>query len=392
MIHEEIFENKPICQICLGKGYHVDIDSLGKLFTQCCPDNKDHKAEAYCNLINWEKIDPESRDDQYKIKGKNLPPLFLDILRDYIKNWPKIKKLKTHYEMVKNPENYNFVRPVKDHQFTAMHLLTRNQVFQILSKKDRAAKTKVDEFGETLDIPEVRTFLGWGGKIHFNISGPILCTYDEEVYDACIKLWHENDTKGIILETNLSEIWRTMGNTSRLNSTKIESLKRSLTRLYTVGITAKSLENKNFWGGGILDNVEYRREFNRCKDHQVIIYFNKYMIYQYLGGSYSNINHIKYRVLTPYAKKIYLFLMSHEDPNRKMSLEKWKIALGIKDTLSEKEFKRQIKDAMKELIEEKILDPQSNIDIKNNMTTFVTIESWEEKAINHKLLEKNIPF
>lgn len=391
MVPEIVQEDKPICQICLGKGFHVDIDSIGKLFTECCPGDVNPKNNAYCNVINWEKIDPEIKEDLAKIKSKNLPTPFLDVLRTYIFNWPRIKKLKTHYEMLKSPEKYNIVRPIKDHQFTTMHLLTRNQVFQILSKNDRHEKTMIDKFDKVIDIPEVRTFLGWGGKLHFKISGPLLCTYDQEVYDACIKLWHENDTRGIILETNLSEIWRYMGSISRLNSTKITALKRSLSRLVDVSIAVSSMENKNFWAGGIIDNVEYR-EFSNKKNHQVIIYFNKHMIYQYLGGFYSNLNHNKYKYLTPYPKKIYPFLLSHDEPYRKMGLDKWKIPLGISESLNGREYKRQMNDAIKELMKANILDPESKIDKNGNLITIVTSEAWAERGNTPKKSADQMPF
>ena len=262
-----------------------------------------------------------------------------------------------------------------------MHLLTRNQVFQILSDKDRSQKyTEISKIsGDVIDIPINREFIGWGEKVHFIISGPILCTYDESVYDSCNKLWHENSTRGISLETNFSEIWKKMGNNSRLNSTKIESIKRSLCRLYTVSITAKSMENKNFWGGGIIDSVIYQ-EFNRHKDHRVIINFNKHMIYQYLGGLYVTLDHSKYQGMRAYAKKIYPFLMSHDEPNRKMKLNKWKIMLGVKDSLDPKEFRRQMKDAINELITAKILLPESFIDSKGMVFTFISPEAWKERT------------
>ncbi len=281
--------------------------------------------------------------------------------------------------MVKNPENYNIVRPTKDSQFTAMHLLTRNQVFQIVSKNERHEKTRIDEFGEIIELPEARTFLGWGGAIHFNITGPVLCTYDEEVFDACIKLWHENKTRGIILETNLSKIWHAMGNRSAMGTKNILFLKRSLFRLYTVGVTAKSMENKNFWGGGILDSVIYQAYSNR-KNHQVIISFNKHMICQYLGGLYATLEHSKYQKMTSYAKKLYSFLMSHDESNRKMGLDKFKTTLGIKESLDLKEFRRQMKDAINELIELKILLPESFIDSKGIVYTFISPEAWKERT------------
>jgi hypothetical protein len=296
----------------------------------------------------------------------------------FIKNWPKIKKIKKHYEIIKNPENYNIVRPVALHQFTAMHLFTRNQVFQIISKKERSKRTRTDEFGKTIDISEDRTFIGWGGAVHFTISGPTLCTYDQEVFDALNKIWHKSDTKGIVLNTNLSEIWRTIGNRSRIGPKNISSLKRSLQRLIQVSILAKSLQNKSFWGGGMIDDVQYR-EHSRHRDHEVIISFNKCIIYQYLSGSYATLNHPTYQNLTPYTRKMYLFLMSHEDPNRKMSLEKWYSPLGVKKELSKKDFKRAIKDSLDEMKSKNIIMPESHIDKFDIVHTMITSNAWDER-------------
>ena len=91
--------------------------------------------------MNWEKIDPENKEEQSKLKNKGFPQDILSVLRDFVTNWHVIKKQKVHYDMIKNPENYNMVRQVGDDQFTAMHLFTRNQVFQLISKNDRHEKT-----------------------------------------------------------------------------------------------------------------------------------------------------------------------------------------------------------------------------------------------------------
>ena len=379
MITQMVKEDKIKCEKCFGKGYHVDVDSLGKIFVEPCPNNAEFHAQFYCDVVNKEKIDPEEKQELAKLRNKSLQTSFLDVLREFIKDWPKIKKQKSHYDIVKNPEIHHIVRPIKDQQFTTMHLLTRNQVFQVLSKHDREKKTRKDEFFKTIDIPEVRTFLGWDDRLHFKISGPVLCTYDEEVYNACIKLWHENNTKGIVIETNLSEIWRKIGNVSRLNSTKIESLKRSLSRLVDISVTVSSMENKSFWAGGIIDSVMYN-EFSNTKNHQVLISFNKHMIYQYLGGMYAKLEHGKYKIMSAYAKKMYEFLCSHDDPNRKMGLDKWRIVLGIKESLDDKEFKRKICEAIKELIELKILLPESTIDKKGFVFTFFSPEAWNERT------------
>lgn len=382
ILNQKLSEDNSKCEKCFNWGYHVDVDSLGKIFVEPCHNNTTPQASAYCQIVNWEKIDPENQQELAKIRNlKNLPNDMVQCLREFVKNWAKIKKQKVHYDIVKSPEKYNIVRPIKDHQFTAMHLLTRNQVFQILGDKDRSQKyTEISKItGEVIDIPLNREFLGWGGKVHFIISGPLLCTYDEEIYDACIKLWHENDTKGIILETTLSEIWKKIGNDSRPNSTKIASIKRSLRRLYSVSVTASSMENKNFWGGGIIDSVIYK-ESSRCKDHQVIINFNKHMICQYLGGSYSTLDHNKYQKMKAYDKKMYLFLMSHDDPCRKMSLEKWRNVLGIKDSLEDKEFRRKIRNALNDLKEASILMPESKINNKGFVETVVSPQAWNPRT------------
>ena len=104
------------------------------------------------------------------------------------------------------------------------------------------------------------------------------------------------------------------------------------------------------------------------------------MIYQYLGGAYATLDHNKYQKLTPYAKKIYSFNMSHDSPNRKMGLDKWRILLGIKASLDAKEFRRQMKDAINELIAANILLPESFIDVKGMVHTFVSPESWFERT------------
>ena len=97
MLAQTTTENKLQCEKCFNKGYHVDVDSLGKIFIECCPNNFNPKNQAYCNQVNWEKIDPENKDEQAKLKNKNFPQDILASLRDFVTNWKVIKKQKTHY-------------------------------------------------------------------------------------------------------------------------------------------------------------------------------------------------------------------------------------------------------------------------------------------------------
>lgn len=382
MLQQTTTENKPQCEICNNKGYHVDVDNFGKLFVERCQNNKSPQAKAYCDMVNWEKIDPESREDQFKIKSKNLSNDLLDCLRVFIKDWSKIKQQKTHCDIVKNPDGRRIVRAIDEKQFTTLHLFTRNQVFQIISKEDRAKYTEKSELnGELVDIPIRREFLGWGNKTHFEISGPMLCDYDQEVFDALIKIWHEKfSAVGILIETSLSEIWRTIGNKSSMSLKNIQSLKRSLGRLYKVSIEAKSTEDKSFWGGGIIDDVCYK-EFSNKKNHLVMINFNKNMIRPYLEGSYATLNHPIYQKLTPYSKKIYTFSMSHDSPERKMGLDKWRNPIGVSSSLSDKKFKEKFKFALNELKLEKVFSEDSHIDKKDFVYTRILDEAWLSKPM-----------
>ena len=241
----------------------------------------------YCRGINESKINLDDHIAKEKFLRRlssqefyKYPHEMLTEIRQFIENWEKIKKQRTHDRIMEDPSKNRILRPVEEHQFTTIHFFTRNQVFQILGKQERAKKTRVDDFGNTIDISEDRTFLGWAGNSHFTISGPVLCTHDQGVFDACNKLWHEKcGAVGITLKTNLSEIWRTIGNNSRMGVPAIQSLKRSLSRLAKCSLEAK-LGNKSFWVGGIIDDVMYNEQ-SRHKDHQIIISFNKYMIKHY---------------------------------------------------------------------------------------------------------------
>ena len=342
----------------------------------------------YCRGINESKINLDDHIAKEKFLRRlssqefyKYPQEMLTEIRQFIANWEKIKKHRTHDRMMAEPSKSKFVRSVENHQFTAIHFFTRNQVFQIIGKRERGKLVEINQFGEEIDLVCNRSFSGWGGDVHFNISGAVLCTYDQEVFDACIKLWlGKCDGVGLTLKTNLSEIWRTLGNTSRLSSYNISSLKRSLQRLYQISITARSSEGKSFWGGGIVDDVAYLESMN-TKNNQVIIGFNKYLVKHYLEGAYAILSHPVYQLLSSYSKKIYLFLMSHSDKLRKMGLEKWREPLGISFDVPIKELKRNINHAIKELISLNVLDASSCINIKNEVCTLICDAAWQAKPV-----------
>ena len=395
MIPQTTIENKPHCEICRGKGFHIN--SNEKLFIECCSSiqNKNNINQFYFDSINRQEYnlsDPVTREKiirRFNDKSfKDWPSELVSDVISYVNNWTKYKKNKNKSLILENPNGRRILQSPEKHQNTALHLFTRNQVFQIIADKKRKYYTEISKIdGQIDDIPVRREFLGWGKKVKFTIKGPILCDYDQEVFDALTKIWHEKyDSKWTCIKTSLSEIWRYMGNKSNIGSRAIASLKRSLERLVECSVSAKSLENKDFWVGGIIDDIAYKDDIGK---KIVIVSFNKYMIKHYLEGAYATIIHPIYQDLKPFTKKLYLFLTSHKHLERKMAIEKFKSPLGIDEKIELKELKRNVKNSIIELVSFKILDPiKSRIhkeEGKEFVYTSILEDAWNARPIQCEL-------
>ena len=329
-----------------------------------------------CDLVNKEKIDLGNKDKKKidyiinKYISMSINSNLIEELKKIInKNYINEKEIK-HDLMISSPEEHRFVRPIQKYQNTILHLFSRNRIFLIISNEDRKKYIEISQKnGKELDIPINREFECWEDNIYGVITGPILCDYDKKVFLACVKLWHENDCIGSGLITNLSKIWRTIGNKSRLGIKNIETLKRSLDRLHKVSLTIKSKENKNFWGGGIVDSVIYK-EFSNTKNHEVIVKFNEYMLQTYLDGAYATIHYDLYCTLTPSEQSLYEFLMSHKDLKRKMHFKNFITPLGISESVELRRIKSNIKSAINELLKKEIL-AEGSIDSQGFVHTLV---------------------
>ena len=126
------------------------------------------------------------------------------------------------------------------------------------------------------------------------------------------------------------------------------SLKRSLKRLASVGVEVRSPENKNFWVGGILDNVVYQNHENN-KYSKIIINFNTYMVKIYLNGAYSTYSFPILNGLGIYAKRLLEFMGTHKEPDRIMSLSKWREVIGVNPDMEMKYFKKRMKEGIEEM-------------------------------------------
>lgn len=179
-----------------------------------------------------------------------------------------------------------------------------------------------------------------------------------------------------------------MGNKSVLGTKNRLSLKRSFSRLYSVSIEVSSMDkkNNNFWGGGIVDNIIYNENPNRKSDNKVVVHLNLSMASNYLQGSYATLSHITYLSLSSYAKKIYLYLMSHDHRERKIGLDKLRALIGVSEDISEDHFIKYVNKSIKELKELKILEEQSKIE-RNIFISYVTKEAWDTRPINCEFTE-----
>ncbi|MBX9838422.1 MAG: replication initiation protein [Silvanigrellaceae bacterium] len=350
------------CQNCGNNGYTFSIDEnfILQSFSCCNHLQKEIPAikETNCNVFNSWNIDTS----KLKLKEDNFDKLSLKIKSLYFKasfkefyyeKLPQIRKNLKHKKIIENPDNVPICRPVHNFQVTNLHLFNRNAIFLIISDQDRKKfTTTVND--EIIDIPVARSFEGWG-KIKFTLIGPIVCDYDKQIFDTCLKLHHEKGFIGLKLTTNLSEIWKAFGNNSKISGSAINSIKRSLQRLSQISITAKSTENKSFWVGRIIDGLKYI-ETNNKKGSKIEVRFNPDMIPMYLNGSYSTYSFPILQKLSAYPRRIIEFMGTHEGLERKMSLNKWREIIGVNPSVENKSFKRRLKEAMEELKLHSLID------------------------------------
>lgn len=395
---------KTICHKCKDFRYMVELDFRGYIGVEICQDCINNagipeqslssvmkRYNSQCAHVNKQNLNPENKNacQDFVLSLKKVPDFseyLVKAVHHFLDEWPRLKKENKKLMIINNPQEHRIVSPVAGHQFTSLHLFTRNQVFQIISKEERSKLMEIDSLNRSVDVLKNRSFLGWEKNVTFSISGPILCDYDQRVFDAINKIWHERGAKGIIVETNFSEIWRAMGNKSRIGPCNIDSLKSSLNRLHKVSIEVKTVNNKSYWGGGIVDDVAYHQENVIKKHYTIVVSFNKYMVRHYLNGSYATLSHPIYQKLGAYSRKLYLFIMSHDTPVREMSLEKWRLPLGISKEIKDSIFRKRIKEAIDELISENVLVEKMSKIEKNCVYTSVTDKAWEARPFNNDIV------
>ena len=342
------------CRHCNGNGYRFSIKENFILEAQiCCEKVKieiPSVKEDNCFYFNQMSFDVKKKNTPeivekiaLRIKSRYFNHAFKTF---FFEKLPKLKKEMKHAAIIKNPEDKRLAWPIEEHQVTNIHIFNRNAIFLIMSDSCRKKYTKILN-GELIDVPETRVFDGWG-DYKCILSGALLCDYDKKIFDACLKLHHENGFVGLKLSTSLNEIWSTLGNKKGINSNNINTIKRSLKRLASVSVEVRSPNNNSFWVGGIIDNVIYHSHENN-KYSKIIINFNQNMVPLYLKGAYSTYSFPVLNGLGSYGRRITEFMGTHKEPDRIMSLTKWREVIGVNPEMEMMYFKKRMKEALIEM-------------------------------------------
>ena len=163
-----------------------------------------------------------------------------------------------------------------------------------------------------------------------------------------------------------------MGNKSVPGGAAIATMKRSLERLQKNSISARSKDQKRFWAGGLIDSVHYA-DGASGREATVRIRLNDYMVNHYLAGAYGTLRVEHIHSLRAYSRRIYEFLLSHEQNERRMSVEKWREVLGFAAEVPQKVVNQRIRESIQELIEQNLLLPESGLVRHAGTTVVVTV-------------------
>jgi DNA replication protein DnaC len=265
--------------------------------------------------------------------------------------------------------NYR-VRGMNQEDSTLLNVWSRLGLFRMISTRERARLTRPSEIdpNQTIEIPEAREFLAWGG-FHVIQTGAVVDYHDCTVLIAILKLYHQNGKDGVVT-FSLAELANVLQIKSRGAPSVLTSLRRSLYRLMESKVRIKAPNSSMIWIGGFLDSMKTDGQNTRMK---IVIRLNEFLIQQYRDNLYSYLSVpslVGLRML--YSQGIYRFLLSHRDDYKFIGLLKWRSILGVSSELADKEFRRKIRVAVVELIQMDLLTFQSRLDENDILHTHLS--------------------
>lgn len=261
---------------------------------------------------------------------------------------PSVKTIVSQLEIETVEKDFALHHPFKEQdadKWSYPHLISRNAVFRVASTKERAkyqSEKTVNGKLVSYDMPypyEPRG--GWHGEIILQ-TGPLLDTYDERVFLSLLKIHHTNSGfSGDILVTSLREIARTMRVGG--NNLNLERIKRSLQRISRTTLQISTPKGQTMTGGLLGGGYDDRQG-------QVAVKFNSHMLVHYKRHAYAVFSLPEGIDLSGYAQRIYIFLASHQDAEKEISLKKWREILDIEESTPNYKFNEVMRKALAELI------------------------------------------
>jgi len=370
---------KAQCEKCHGSIFTLKTEEDFLKIDTCskCDHDSYNNRIKFCFKFNGLKLEAKKKID---LNQFGVPPEFVPVYKNFLSTQKKSRNKEIIELYLENPDDYHIVKAMNERDVASMHMINRNPIFVGDLKADRHKYVKLSEIdGEPEDIPVFREFKGWASA-KITVKGPILDENDKKIYYACLRIHHNNGSKGLNLKTNFSEIWRTIGNKGFPSCNNIAALKRSLKRLHETAIGVTSKDNSSYWGGSFFSCLRFH---DNASHSVILITLNSDCIPIYHNGEFTPLNMDLFLSLKSYPRRMYEFMLTHDDPDRVMSLKKWQEVLGS-EKLSAVDFKKRVKSALKDLIEAKICDVCSKIDEKNFLFTKLTPEHI--RSTGHNLI------
>lgn len=362
--HQDLMDGTAECKRCSDQSiiFTIATEPCIRLVINPCSEcnNKDEwaKLTLVCAEVTKRNLNPINPYPQWKTLP--IPDKIKEAMQEFFDDCkaPSARTLVSENEVKAVERDFALHHPFKEKEadkWSYPHLISRNAVFRIASTKERAKYQKPGRInGEIIDLPypyEQRR--GWHGEVIYQM-GPLLDTYDERVFLALLKIHHTvNGFVGERLVTSLREVARTMrvaGNKSNLNS-----VKRSVHRLAHTTLQISVPKGQTMTGGILSGGYSDSQE---C----IAIKFNTHMLVHYKRHAYAVFSLPEGIELSSYAQRIYVFLTSHQDAEKEISLKKWREILDIDESLLEKDFNRSMRKALAELITCGLLKSDSRIE------------------------------
>lgn len=237
----------------------------------------------------------------------------------------------------------------------------------------------------------------WGRIIY---SGPLLTTDDETVLLAVLAAidkttfnrvkeeYQDDNNETVTTYTYLGPLvplFNFMGYSSTENVSEknrqyfLNTLKRLMSAVITLEVKADNEKKPSLFMANMLEHAQWLQ-----KDKKLKVTVNPYFYECYCNGNISFIDVLKRAEISGnIAKSLYRFCQSHRE-KKDHSIFRGHIqvlseVLNMKQDSPQREIKRQLKNAIQELIKQKVLLPTSGIDARGIATLFRHNKALPEK-------------